>query len=362
MGFITELNKELQDQLSKVKHSVTIVTGYITASAFDFIDESICRENIEKIIIFKFNLYDFQNGSSSFEFQKAIQRGWHVYIDESVHAKNYIFDKKQVIIGSSNCTINGLSLNNNRKDDNNVLLPYTEEMQKWIQTKIKGAYRIKEDEAHKYDSCLKNLKKTNIEQKQLKLDMKLKSKVIEKIIVGVDEEGFNKYRKVMCKETYNKIKSDCMNFLEHKEINLEDYRCRENIEWYKKYIIILNNKYNEVQFSYSNPIYKYTYKIYSVNKKRYLERIYGEPINFSSTRQIEMLLDALRDTYKQGIIVKSKEAVLVNETIKFKIFYPKNNETKEQIEKEYKKVLLEKVGSNHALRQLVSKFSLKQEG
>ena len=104
MELIYNIKEKFESLLSKCQESITFISGYVTIEAFDFVESIIRGKDLEKRILFKLNLEDFKRGASSFDFRRAIDCGWKIYVDNSVHAKTYIFDDKYVLYGSANLT------------------------------------------------------------------------------------------------------------------------------------------------------------------------------------------------------------------------------------------------------------------
>lgn len=85
--------------------------GFKTASMLaDFIEES--KEDIECILITRFDREDFINGASSIAgLERLVKAGVKVYALQGLHTKLYIFNKETIIMGSANFTFRGFYKN-----------------------------------------------------------------------------------------------------------------------------------------------------------------------------------------------------------------------------------------------------------
>lgn len=367
LRFITDLKTELPNILRNVNKKVTIITGYVTVEGFEFIEDLIDSKCTDKIILFKLDLNDFKNGASSFNFKKAVDSGWKVYINKTIHAKNYIFDDEIVIIGSSNLSSNGIGLCHNRRDDNCVLYNYSDEHKVWVEDKINSSILIDSEKAENID---KFIQKTMFETNPHKINA-LQSKLIVKLS---KEYIFTPSRDInssdvpilenMISGFVNAFKASPDNFatvIENSDL-YNNYKYNENVEWYNNYIIDINQKLTQQTFNYNNILYKYTPKIYRFNNVYYLEKIYGIPLNLNDKASVDLLLLALKDMFSIGIATDCKiEKVLYYKTsIKIPKFYPVKDSDKYELELLYKNSLLVNC-RNEEIKKVVENFRLGEE-
>ncbi len=349
MRFVTDFRTELISRLEKVKRKIMFITGYVTIEGFDFVENYLAGKSIEKVIIFKLDLMDFKNGASSFNFKRAVENGWKVYINKTIHAKNYIFDDEIIIQGSSNLTSNGIGLTHNRKDDNNVLWNYNNEFKSWVENKINSSVLINIDNADETDRYVqrimgeKDLQRIFLRQKVLdnrlaKVQLfTMPSKKINSEDVLILEKVIQSFIKT--------LKSNPNEFAEaiSKDELDGQYKYEENLEWYSKYIIDINQKIKHEAFNCNNKLYKYTSRIYTHDNRYYVEKIYGNPLNVNSKDDVETLLFAIKEMFKAGIAANCcfSDVSINSEKIKFKKFYPVKGVDKRELESIYKSSLLD---------------------
>lgn len=275
MKLVTHLKKELKENLEKIQTSITIVTGFVTKEAFQFVEEIIDHKVIKKEIIFKYNIYDFINGSSSFDFKYAYEKGWKVYLDNSIHAKNYIFDNRTVIQGSANLTANGIGLFHLKEDDNNILYDYDPQLDNWIQDKKKRTFYLDEFETNYFDNLLSRAMKEDDDE----IIFTMQQEVHNKLISARYKRYSNNYDKTknnraLSKDIFIKaFKKSPNNFAQKltlNEIN-KKFRVEENSVIFQQFVIEIDIL-ERVSFDFSYPLYRHIPKIYKSNGVYYIEK------------------------------------------------------------------------------------------
>lgn len=112
-----ELENIIIKEISKCENDVNIVTAFCKLETLRKIDLHI-KPNINKRLLVRFLPSDLLSGATDktiYEYCK--KNGWKIYIDFSIHAKTYIFDKIKCILGSANLTNKGIgiSINSNKE-------------------------------------------------------------------------------------------------------------------------------------------------------------------------------------------------------------------------------------------------------
>lgn len=99
--------------LSLIKNSndIRLISAFLTESIFNLFRESDFNKSISLYI--RARPTDCLNGSCDLDsVKKLIECGVKCYINNRLHAKIYIFDSAEAVIGSSNLTANGLGFSN----------------------------------------------------------------------------------------------------------------------------------------------------------------------------------------------------------------------------------------------------------
>ena len=110
----------LCSELSESTEQIFIASAFVSEKAFSWLN-SKSDPSINKMLIGRFKPEDILSGSSSIQAIKmALTSGWKVGIDNKLHSKVYIFDRKHIFLGSSNLTSKGLALNSIHNNELNV--------------------------------------------------------------------------------------------------------------------------------------------------------------------------------------------------------------------------------------------------
>ena len=111
------LSKEVEERLSVelplCEKEVNIVSAFCKLDTLKKID-SLIKTNVNKRLLVRFLPSDLASGATDrtiYDYCK--NNGWKIYIDFSIHAKTYIFDRVKCILGSANLTNRGLGISSN---------------------------------------------------------------------------------------------------------------------------------------------------------------------------------------------------------------------------------------------------------
>ncbi|MEL3961301.1 phospholipase D family protein [Lysinibacillus endophyticus] len=110
----TNTGNEFFDLLNDVKESIYIMCPFISYATANrlatWIEES--DNKIDCKIITRFNREEFIQGANSIKgLDRLLEVGVELYALQHLHSKLYIFDKKNLIMGSANFTLSGLFKN-----------------------------------------------------------------------------------------------------------------------------------------------------------------------------------------------------------------------------------------------------------
>lgn len=105
-----EIERVLKTELPKCETEVNIVSAFCKVSTLELLD-SFINLNVKKRLLVRFLPSDIASGATDKEiYDYCIRNNWYIYIDNSIHAKTYIFDHVKCIIGSANATNKGLGV------------------------------------------------------------------------------------------------------------------------------------------------------------------------------------------------------------------------------------------------------------
>ncbi|WFD11311.1 hypothetical protein [Tepidibacter hydrothermalis] len=343
MKFVSDVKDELEIQLPKLKTSLKIITGFVTKEAFDFVNEIIEDINIEKWILFKLNLLDFQKGSSSFDFKKAIETGWKVYVDNSVHAKNYIFDENKYLQGSANLTSKGIGLHIENSDENCTLLKYNNDTRIWVENKFNDSLEINENNMEQVQRYIDEV--INIEDKDIlfKKQKSLEKRINKEHYNFEIDENYKKFNNIYLLDRIEVFKEVLQNNNITLEITYENliniYKFKPNSSLVKEYIIDLDKIVKYDKFNVNNKMYSYTPKIYKYKNKYFLENVDYYCKNKINSKELKIINESLKYLYKKGICVNFDEDKMYFRRYKevpyYKNFYSLENIQKELLEQYY---------------------------
>ena len=136
----SELEEILKTELVECKTEVNIVSAFCKVSTLKLLDSHI-EKGIRKRLLVRFLPSDIAIGATDKEiYYYCIQNGWDIFIDNTLHAKTYIFDHIKCIIGSANTTNKGIGFSKlsnkeasaffelNKEDYNKILSLYQDSL------------------------------------------------------------------------------------------------------------------------------------------------------------------------------------------------------------------------------------------
>lgn len=100
----------IKNELQKTRSSLLIFSAYIKRRALEELSTAI-GDDVDVMVIVRWNKIDLLSGASDLDiYEFCNQRGWCLAISTNLHGKLYLFDRKTIILGSSNLTGKGLGL------------------------------------------------------------------------------------------------------------------------------------------------------------------------------------------------------------------------------------------------------------
>jgi hypothetical protein len=99
------------------KKEFRVYSAFSKISAFETFSGHL-GENVDGAVISRWSAVDLVSGVSDLEvYSRCKQRGWKFGINQTLHAKVYIFDDEVVFVGSGNLTGAGLGLSKNHNQE-----------------------------------------------------------------------------------------------------------------------------------------------------------------------------------------------------------------------------------------------------
>lgn len=112
-----EVEEKLKVEVPTCAVDFNVISGFCKLQTLKFLD-SLCRKGINKKLLVRFLPSDIASGATDREiYDYCKKNGWALYVDYTIHAKTYVFDKIKCIMGSANATNRGIgSADNSNKE------------------------------------------------------------------------------------------------------------------------------------------------------------------------------------------------------------------------------------------------------
>jgi len=109
--FSKEILPQLEQELKNTNDDVQIISAFCKESILSFVQERLADSVSKKRLLVRFTLADILGGATDAGIYDLCKKyGWDMYVQFSLHAKTYIFDRKRCLIGSANATNKGIGL------------------------------------------------------------------------------------------------------------------------------------------------------------------------------------------------------------------------------------------------------------
>lgn len=103
-----EVEEKLKIEVPSCAADFNVISGFCKLKTLKFLD-GLCRKGIQKRLLVRFLPSDLSSGSTDKEiFEYCKNNGWSLFVDYTIHAKTYVFDKVKCIMGSANATNRGI--------------------------------------------------------------------------------------------------------------------------------------------------------------------------------------------------------------------------------------------------------------
>lgn len=109
-----EVEKTLEKILPLCQKEVNVISGFCKVHTLEYVDSLIRTQDVKKRLLVRFLPSDLSSGATDKEiFSYCKSHGWTIFVDHTIHAKTYVFDRIKCIMGSANMTDRGLGISNN---------------------------------------------------------------------------------------------------------------------------------------------------------------------------------------------------------------------------------------------------------
>ena len=115
-----DVQNTLKEIIPLCKSDLNVISGFCKLHTLEFIDKLVSNPISKKLLV-RFLPSDITSGATDKEiYSYCKNHNWSIYIDYSIHAKTYVFDKIKCIIGSANLTDKGLGILNKSNKEASV--------------------------------------------------------------------------------------------------------------------------------------------------------------------------------------------------------------------------------------------------
>lgn len=140
-----EIEQILRNELPKCKTEVNIISAFCKVSTLKLLDLLI-NKNIRKRLLVRFLPSDILAGATDKEiYAYCIKNDWEVYIDNTLHAKTYIFDHIKCVVGSANTTDKGIGIAQQSNKEASVFFELNNEEYNKVISLYKDAIALNEE-------------------------------------------------------------------------------------------------------------------------------------------------------------------------------------------------------------------------
>ena len=140
-----EVFEKLKIEIPNSEIDINVISAFCKLSTLEFID-SLCCPNLKKKLLVRFLPSDLEAGATDKEIYSFCKsHSWNIYIDFSLHAKTYIFDKYKCISGSANITNKGIGSSSNPNKELSTFFILDKEQYKKVMTLYDDAILLTDD-------------------------------------------------------------------------------------------------------------------------------------------------------------------------------------------------------------------------
>ena len=155
----TQLTEVLRNHI-RSSNDILLISAFLTQSVLGLFENQDYKKDIRLCV--RCRPADCISGSCDLEVLKQlISKGVNCYADYKLHAKLYIFDSKQAVIGSSNLTANGLGFSNFPNFELNYSCELSSDDLEKVDYYLKSCVQLSIDDIDKMQEELSNINATS---------------------------------------------------------------------------------------------------------------------------------------------------------------------------------------------------------
>ncbi len=140
-----EVEEALKAEVPLCTADFNVISGFCKLQTLMFLN-GLCRQGIKKRLLVRFLPSDLSSGATDKEiYSYCKSNGWAMYIDHTIHAKTYIFDKVKCIIGSANATNRGIGSGDNYNKEVSAYFKLDDYQYTKVMTLYKDAILLDDD-------------------------------------------------------------------------------------------------------------------------------------------------------------------------------------------------------------------------
>ncbi|MFW6016978.1 MAG: phospholipase D-like domain-containing protein [bacterium] len=313
---VSIMEDTLKENICNTYKSIIIISAFVTSYGINFIKKYLNNNITEKIMVIRGRLDDFIMGSSDIEILELLEDGWKIFFYLDLHTKKYIFDKSNMIFGSSNLTMGGLDLN----QESNYIGHYNQEEADEIDNIIGFSTEITKNNIPKiikiYEDALLVDEEDIIFHKNKWQQIFADPIIKDKLILETD---LVKRESLYLKKWIQKLNKTLR---DRSGLFLEKISKEEGIDY-----ISLSDVKDLDEYHYTNTKYKYLLRYFKYKYDYYKEKITNnllEEVILDSNLKKQLLEEiniGLRELHTQGYFVvptKDNIAVIDKQRMEFK--------------------------------------------
>lgn len=140
-----EVEEKLKIEVPACAADFNVVSGFCKLQTLKFLD-ALCQKGINKRLLVRFLPSDISCGATDKEiFEYCKNNGWSIFVDYTIHAKTYIFDKVKCIMGSANATNRGIGSVDNCNKEASAYFDLDDGQYQKVMTLYKDAILLDDD-------------------------------------------------------------------------------------------------------------------------------------------------------------------------------------------------------------------------